>query len=195
MGTWDYILLLGASCGLIMVLGGIVLLYKGAISLTNISGADAFTIEFKKELRISTQYPALGIFVIGLLFIALSVYFGEPKVNKITLKANPIDVSEPVNISIKANTWSSGLSHTGKIIETIYPNIDNIQVVVSAPGYENTSTTINISSLNNGVADLGDIRLQQKISRTSIDASQIIAMPEGFIAPVLTDKPAFGGAR
>lgn len=193
MGTWDYILLLGAVCGLIMVLGGILLLYKGAISLTNISGADAFTIEFKKELRVSTQYPALGIFLIGLLFIALPVYIGKPEINKITLKAKTIDVSEPVNISIKANSWSSGLSHTGEIIETIYPNIDNIQVVVSAPGYENKSKTINISSVKNGVADLGDIHLQQKLAKSSIDSSRVVPIPDGL--PSLTDKPAFGGAR
>jgi hypothetical protein len=195
MGTWDYILLLGAGCGVVMVVGGILLLYKGAISLTNVAGEEAFTIEFKKELRISTQYPALGIFVIGLLFIALSVYVGKPDINKITLKAKTVDVAEPVNITVKANSWSSGLTHTGEIIETIYPNIDNIQVIVSAPGYENESKTINISSLKNGVADLGEIQLHQKLAKSAIDTSQIVSLPADVAVPGIAAKPAFGGVR
>ena len=67
MSVFDLVLLTGPICGILMVLGGIILLYKGAISLNVASEEGAFTVEFKNELRITTQYPALGIFVIGLL--------------------------------------------------------------------------------------------------------------------------------
>lgn len=184
------LLLAGSLCGIIMVLGGIILLYKGAISLANVSGEDAFTIEYKKELRISTQYPALGIFMIGLLFVFFSVFMGKPDLNKLVVKGKTVNVTEPVNISLKTSTWSSGLSHTGDVLETFYPNIDTIQIVVSAPGYDSHIKTIQITS-GGGLADLGDFSLNQKIARSDLQAASITPLPPGTNIPSAT----FGGAQ
>jgi len=188
--TFNILLLAGSLCGLIMVLGGIILLYKGAISLSKVSGEDAFTIEYKKELRISTQYPALGIFIIGLLFVFFSVVMGKPNTNKLVVKGKTVNVTEPVNILLKTNTWSSGLSHTGKVLETFYPNIDTVQIIVSAPGYDSHIQTFQISS-GGGLADLGDINLHQKVARSDMQPSSIAPLPPGTNIPSAT----FGGAQ
>lgn len=195
MDTFDLLLMAGSLCGIIMVLGGILLLYKGAISLNNVSGEEAFTVEFKKELRISTQYPALGIFIIGLSFVAFSVWMGKPEMRKLTVKARAIDVSEPMNITLKANSWKSSLQHTGDVLETFYPDVDTIQIVVSAPGYEPHIKTVQISSLQMGTADLGNIRLDQKVFRTEITGGTIERLPDGANVPPITGKHQFGGAH
>ena len=183
MDTYDLLLLAGSLCGIIMVLGGILLLYKGAISLNQVSGEEAFTIEFKKELRLSTQYPALGIFMIGLSFVVFSVWMGKPELHKLTVKATTEQVSEPVNITLKANSWQSSLRHTGEVLESFYPDVDTIQIVVSAPGYEPHIKTVQISSLEEGTADLGKISLDQKISIKDIslpnNIDPLVGVPPG----------------
>ncbi|WP_157515806.1 hypothetical protein [Grimontia marina] len=115
--NWGPLLLLvGALCGMVMVVGGITLLHKGAIKLANTSGEDAITIEFRKEIRISTQYPALAIFLIGLLFVSISIFMGKPTSNKLVVKGNVVGVSEPVKVSLKTNTWHSSLTHDGDLL-------------------------------------------------------------------------------
>jgi hypothetical protein len=70
MNTFGLLLLAGSVCGIIMVLGGILLLYKGAISLNNVSGEEALTIWMgKPEMRKLTvkaranNLPAPGLTV------------------------------------------------------------------------------------------------------------------------------------
>ncbi len=187
--VYDLLLLSSSLCGLVMVIGGIVLLYNGAISLANVSGEDAFTIEYKKELRISTQYPALGIFIIGLLFVAFSVIMGKPELNKLIIKGRAVNVAEPVKISLKTNTWISSLSHEEDVLETFYPNIDTIQIVVSAPGYDSYVKTIQVGS-KSIKEDLGDIELHQKVSKADI-TPKIVDIPDSANIPNHT----FGVAR
>ena len=67
METYDYTILGGTICGIVMVIGGIVLIYKGALKLEVASKDPALTLElFQKHFRLTTNVPALGIFVIGL---------------------------------------------------------------------------------------------------------------------------------
>ena len=58
---FDIVILIGAICGPIMVVGSMILLYTGAISLKAASNSDdALKIEFIKELKLTTRYPELG---------------------------------------------------------------------------------------------------------------------------------------
>ncbi|RJG47745.1 hypothetical protein [Motilimonas pumila] len=193
MNTFDLLLLAGALCGVIMVAGGILLLYKGAISLSKTATPDAFTIAYKKELRISTQYPALGIFLIGLMFVFFSVVMGKPNINTLTVTGTTTGIDEPVFISIKTGTWSSGLSHQGELVETFHPRLDTLQIVVSAPGYDNHVKTIQVDTANKQ-ADLGQITLTQKVSKASLLESKIVPLPNLDTLPDLNHSQ-FGAAR
>ena len=52
MTTYDLAIIGGTVCGIIMVLGGIVLLYKGAIKLEVASKDPALTVEmFEKKMK------------------------------------------------------------------------------------------------------------------------------------------------
>ena len=71
--TADIVIVLAGVCGLLMVVGGLGLFYKGAITLQVASQNQAVKIEFFKQFKLTTQYPALAFFVIGLAFTGLSV--------------------------------------------------------------------------------------------------------------------------
>ena len=189
-----YLLLSGPVCGIIMVLGGILLLYKGAITLSGATEG-ALSVEFRKELRITTQYPALGIFVIGLLFVAIPALLGKPsKTPPVTIKANAVGVNEPVSVRLLAGGWNKNLQHTGQILETHHPYVDTLQIVVSAPGYRPLTRTIQISALKNRTADLGEIQLEQSISFETLSPS-IAPIPSHIKLDDLHSETQFGGAQ
>ena len=96
MTSFDFAIVIGAICGVIMVLGAIYLLKLGIINLKDISqqahseqanakskpsekakSPDALTIAYN-DIKISTQYPALALFVIGLAFVLGSAYLATP---------------------------------------------------------------------------------------------------------------------
>jgi len=192
--AYSFLLLSGPLCGVIMVLGGILLLYKGAITLNN-SSEGALSVEFKKELRITTQYPALGIFVIGLLFIIVPAFLGKPsEAQRLTVKATPINVSEPVKIQLQAAGWSSNLHHSGQIIETHHPVVDIIQIVISAPGYEPLTRTVQLSDLSGNTADLGEVELRQKLSKAALKR-KILPIPNNIEIPGINVQADFGGTK
>jgi len=177
-----------------MVLGGILLLYKGAITLNN-SSKDAMSVEFKKELRITTQYPALGIFIIGLLFIIVPTFLGKPtEAQRLTIKAMPVDVTEPVKIQLQAAGWSTNLHHSGQIVETHHPVVDIIQIVITAPGYEPLTRTVQLSDLSGNTADLGEIKLRQKLSKSAL-RRKIVPLPNNIQLPELNVQADFGGVK
>jgi hypothetical protein len=78
MTTYDFAILGGTVCGIVMVVGGILLLYKGSIKLEVASKDPALSVEvFEKQFRLTTHAPALGLFAIGLLFVGLAIYFAR----------------------------------------------------------------------------------------------------------------------
>ena len=195
MDTFKIILLISALCGMFMVLGGIVLLYRGALSLANVADQSALTVEFKKELRISTQYPALAFFLIGLLFMALSLWVGRSEPHKIVIRGQTTNVDEPIKVTIHARSWNSGLEHQKNFSETIDATVDTIEVEISAPGYKNTLRTLELDRLKNGLADLGDISLQQNTTPQQLAQPKIIALPTNIDPPILDNTADFGGVK
>ena len=55
MTTFDLSILSGSVCGLLMVVGGLVLLYRGAVTLNEASKEAALSVEFQKTLKITTR--------------------------------------------------------------------------------------------------------------------------------------------
>ena len=86
MSTFDIVIILGGICGLCMVIGGLILLYKGAITLSQATPEEALSVEYKNMLKISTHYPALALFIIGLFFIIAAGVLSRTTKNQFTIK-------------------------------------------------------------------------------------------------------------
>lgn len=140
MSTFEIIALLGAVCGIIMVTGGIMLLRVGAIRLSEVGNKGAFAVQIRKDIKITTSYPALGIFVIGLLFVALSTYMTKPE-SEIPLSIlGHLDIPDPSSVRIQVEPDQVAVSDcpdsTGKFDKTLHPGIQRVKVTIVASGYE-----------------------------------------------------------
>lgn len=161
MSAFEMVIVAAALCGLIMVAGGILLLYKGAINLTQTSRDEAVTLEFKKMLKVTTHYPALGLFVIGLSFIVTALAFSKPPAVRPLEIRGKVTGSEPsaVTVRISAGQWMVQPSSEGSIAQTIYPKMDLLLVEVNAPGHPPQRHIKRLQSreLKSGTAALDEI--------------------------------------
>lgn len=191
METYDYTILGGTICGIVMVIGGIVLIYKGALKLEVASKDPALTLEvFKKHFTLTTNVPALGIFVIGLLFIGLSIHFAKiTAATPIELKGKTEGVTEPVTVCLRSE-WGIPAPQ-GKVHTTLRPHLDVFWIYISAPGYEPYCDSYSKEDTAKGV-DFGIVTLRRKIEPIEQNEENIIPLPHGTEVPPLTEGGSFG---
>jgi hypothetical protein len=116
-----------------MVCGAIWLLKTGVIKLSAAVKGGGLTVELANKVKISTTYPALGLFVIGLLFIALGLWFsqGLPPLN-IVGKINGVDdPSSVVTVSVQlADSFTP--DSDGRLDKILSIDTQRLKVVINA---------------------------------------------------------------
>lgn len=174
MTVFEIVILIAAVCGVSMVIGGIWLLAKGAITLAATPKADALTIEWKKQFRINTQVPGLAFFIVGLIFIVLSLLFSKPPdVVPIEFRGQIKGVEAPVTVLVSPNKWQIQTTSTGIVQGKIYPDISMLVLVATAPGYEPFSTVVSMKNQGPRLAELGTLELKRKIGEIAATAGKI----------------------
>lgn len=158
---FDIVILIGAICGPIMVVGSMILLYTGAISLKAASNSDdALKIEFIKEIKLTTRYPALGLFLIGFSFFLAAAWFAQKgDLDNLRLEGKIESPDELVNIELhlRAGPWKQNLTDDRGVISAIFhPSTSKLTVEIVAPGYKKSGITRDLV-VKSGLADLGSI--------------------------------------
>lgn len=134
-----------------MVLGGIVLLYKGVVTLTGPSDKNALSVELKKYIRIQTQYPALALFIIGLCFSIFSLYYvnvfqNDPEFTIVGSLEHPCD--SMMNLIVRKE-WHIGKFDGIKFNRGFRPlDYNNILLVIKANGFMEREIPINKDDLD-----------------------------------------------
>lgn len=175
MDTRDYILLLSAICGVIMVTGGIFLLYKGVITLKDANKDTAIDIEFKKMMRITSHYPSLALFIIGWGFVISAIIFGAQPV--ISIKGHLKNVSDPSSVKIEITSLhGTGQASTdGSIDGTIQPNTGIYKIAIVVPGYTPSPYIATVTS--KGITDrsitIGEINLTHVADKPTVNDNNI----------------------
>ncbi len=163
---FEIIILIGAVCGVIMVIGSMFLLYKGSISLKDASEKEALSIEVINEIKLSTRYPALALFVIGFIFFISAAWFAkEGDTKKITLAgtvSSPDKLSD-IEIHLSAGPWKQNISDdSGTFSILFYPNVKSLKATIVAPGYKYSGISKDIK-INQNIASMGTIKLGPKL--------------------------------
>jgi len=191
MTTYDYAIFGAIICGIIMVIGGILLLYKGAIKLEVASSDAALTLEmFERQFKLTTHAPALGLFIIGLLFAGLAIYFAQATTAMpIKLTGATKNIEEPVNVLVRSE-WGVP-SPQGQVDHVIRPHIDVLWVVITAPGYKPCSMPFSKEHMK-GELNFGTVTLEKKTERIRPNMKNIAELPDGIKAPPITAVGTFG---
>jgi hypothetical protein len=134
------------ACGILMVLGSFYLLQTGRITLSAAAKENALDVELIKRIRISTTYPALGLFVIGWGFAALGVYFSQadivsPKPDlPLAVVGDIKGVADPSLATVTVVPDEFGWNHSIGVnsdghYEKLLPTVKQYRIEVSANGY------------------------------------------------------------
>jgi hypothetical protein len=179
-------ILAAALCGFAMVAGGMVLLYKGVISLDKAGPDTALTVEFKKLLKLTTHYPALGLFVIGVVFVAISVVESKDPHLNIAGTVNGADPSQ-VQIAVSAGPWPVSASTGGTINDIVTPTLGVLHVLVVAPGFNPPTQKFDIRPGWLGSLRLGDVTFKnQVVPKPTVDSAKIAPAPDS-LAPLASN--------
>jgi hypothetical protein len=172
MTAFELVALIGAVCGITMVLGGIWLIAKGALTFAATPKTEALTLEWKKQFRLTTQVPGIAFFLVGLLFISVSLGFLRPgELVPMEFEGEIKGVEEPVSILVRPANWELPSTTAGKINGKIYPDLSFVVLVINAPGYEPFSKSIKVSADGRRVAQLGTLELHRKLKKSDLTTS------------------------
>lgn len=189
MTTFDVVVIVGSMCGLVMVIGGIFLLAKGIINFKG-SQQDAASVSFKDVFKVSTSYPALGLFVIGLGFIIIAGYFSKPAQNEFKITGH-VSVDEPdtLNVMVTVPPWIGKAYADGQILAAISPRTDVLEIRVSCPGYKQVELPIKTGSSKLGTISVGEIKLTKVADKPRFNPENITPAADNL--PPITAKGNF----
>ena len=193
MNAFQIVALMGSAAGLAMVLGGIWLVAKGVITMAATPKSEALSIEWKKQFRLNTQIPGLAFFLVGLMFISVSLAFLKPaEISPIEFEGQitGVGADEQVSILVRPSNWELPGDSSGLISGKVYPDFSVLVLVISAPGFEPFTKPVKVNLEGQRVAKLGTVELKRKLKASELH-KQIA--PISFNAPSPSvATPAFG---
>jgi hypothetical protein len=192
-GSFSIAVIISAVCGLSMVIGGILLLWRGAMSLDVASKSEALSLEWKRELRLTTQYPALAFFIIGLAFIVIPLVFSKPTpIPKAKIEGKAPGINKPLTLILETEPWISGKEHQDSIEEEIDLSTVRLRITLSAPLHRQVQRWVSLGELAEGTYDLGKVRLQRVVPALSKDDTDIVELPANIQVPPTNKAGGFG---
>ncbi|HEV2047332.1 MAG TPA: hypothetical protein VGQ95_12145 [Chthoniobacterales bacterium] len=122
------------------MIGGIVLLKAGVIKLEQVApgpgSSDGISAEILKFIKIQTRYPALGLFVIGLVFVVTAALISKPTDTAAVTLKGLIDAPNPAAFKVEVNpTMWAKLSpdNDGTVDALFHPDVQKIAIHFFAP--------------------------------------------------------------
>ncbi len=173
---------------IVMIVGGVWLLAKGAIKLSAAGKSEgALSIELFNKFKLNTGVPALGFFIIGLFFIALAIWFTKPADvlslsidGKLNIDGDPSDL---VTVKIVPSSETGATLHPdsdGNLTRTLHPEFE-WNIVINAAGYNPDHWTRTVSITRGNPLKI-DLPRDLKFTKAAISAPQ-----KGEIIPLPND--------
>lgn len=207
----DVIALGAAICGLLIVVGSFVLLYKGIITLNEVNravrqgrtrrpaAADdnppvAIDLQIGDQIKIKSQYPALALFVLGIsCFFGAIIFDNQKTSDTISLEGHVTDSGKYVFTV----TGAMGAIHPDKngfVRKNVSKDVDELDIEVARPGTTPDSFVVYPSERKHGVLSFGDYpsptpntgnssKPTPTASLPATDPSQVAPTPSAYSTP------------
>ncbi|SFG23580.1 hypothetical protein [Neptunomonas qingdaonensis] len=184
-------ILTAAFSGFCMVIGGMLLIWKGAITLAGTDSTKALSIEWKQDLKLSTQAPGIAFFLVGLIFTSVAIYFSKPEqTDPIYISGKIENISEQVTVTAMPLNWVVKSGTNGKIEGKFSPDIEILALRFTAPGYNEEVHPHKFSDSSHKITLTKPIQLIKAIDEIKPSNANIIPIPKNL--PPLTSVPSFG---
>ena len=172
----DMMVFISGLCGLAMVFGAFVLLYRGTIKLEPADkNADPTELSISQIIKIRTNVASLVLFVLGFGFLWLGFSHTQAAPLEIRGKVLNIRPNEYVSVSVCGGPWILNVQNSGDFDYTIKPDLDQFQVQIgkvgllpektfglvkrTAGGESDGASTVFV--VRNNLANLGQVALEQ----------------------------------
>lgn len=185
METFDVILILGAACGVVMILGGVYLFSNGARGLTQASHDGSLSPEFARRLKAQTQYPALALIIFGLTLPSTAAYVAYRNVSQrifkpLEIRASASDQNIRVTACLIGGPWPVQSAGASGVSGRVVPDPSEMYVRLIAPNFEPTQIPVSIAAIRAGSVDLGVIDtllIASPFPAQEIPDAQLIDLP------------------
>ena len=187
-------ILFPAGAGFCMVIGGMLLIWKGAIVLAGTDSSTALSIEWEKKFKLNTQAPGIAFFILGLLFSSLAIYSSR-STEPIYVVGTLDDVNEIVTVTVAPQQlWEIKSGSNGVIDGMFRPDTETINLKFTAACYEDAQIPHNLSKIKDRIIKIDNIKLKRKCSNS------IETRPENIVSttaplPPIGSQPAFGAVQ
>lgn len=180
-------ILFAAIAGFCMVIGGMWLIYKGALILAGTDKSTALSIEWKKDFKLNTQAPGIAFFLIGLMFSSLAIYASkQDDAAPIFIEGKFDGVTELVTVTIIPSNWAVISGSNGVLDGKFTPDTERVLLKISAPGYREELIPQSLSAMKKRT-----IKFDKPIKLIRLITVPIAVKPENII-PVTAMLPALG---
>ncbi len=196
MSIHDYAILGAALAGLCMVIGGMLLIWKGAMVLAGTDPTTALSIEWKKDFKLNTQAPGIAFFLLGLAFSITAIYFSNPKPTDPIYIVGAFDnVGEVVTVTA-VPSMSEVKSGTNGVIEGKFIlDSEILNLKVSAPGYEADQIPYNLGKTKDRTIRLDSHITLKKLPIPEIETKTEHIQQAKASLPPIDSQPTFGAAQ
>lgn len=139
MDPHNFSIYAGAACGILMVAGSIWLLKLGVIQLNTAAKEGTLDVNILDKIKVSTTYPALGLFIIGLAFVGMSIWFSKPIAGIPLNIVGKIDIDDPSLVTVSVEPDISAVfkpDSDGRLDKFVRLDVHRLNVVINAAGYK-----------------------------------------------------------
>jgi hypothetical protein len=193
------LIIAAALCGMAMVIGAFVLLYRGIIKLEPPSDAQPTELEVFKIVKLKTNIAALVLFVVGFAFLAIGFHNISPPPPQFTLAGRVTGIAsrhtDSVLLLVCGGPWPGQVHTDGTFSFPIKPDLDTYGVMVGLVGGQlgqhmsvgkrkSAGFTYGFVAIDkDGVADVGNIPLND--GDASSRAPELVDRVSGNPVPVI----------
>jgi hypothetical protein len=188
--TFDFVIIVTAICGLTMVAGAIWLLRTGVIKLSEAAqDGGGLDVEVMDKIKFGTRYPAVALFLIGLCFEGVSIYFAKPAVSEPAYIVGKLNIDDASNVTVSVqpdNVITFHPDDSGQLNQRFDVEYRTVKLDINAAGYTplNKHLTLSFDAANRQIALPAGLVFTKDTSQVAPTAGAIAELPAGVNIPL-----------